>query len=200
MIDGLRKSPEGRRHVITAWDPAHVNDLALTWCHAFVQFNCRPLTFEQKLDWAKRQPDIEMENLAITEAAYSDECPKYFLDCQMYQRSADVFLGVPYNIASYALLSHIIAKLCNMIPGEYIHTFGDVHIYDNHKDQVNEQLERTPNELPQLILQNVDFRKEHFDTILKDIEFNGINEVFVLNNYNPRPAIKAELSTGMKKQ
>jgi thymidylate synthase len=122
--------------------------------------------------------------------------PKYYLDCQLYQRSADVFLGVPFNIASYALLTHILCKICNFLPGEYVHTFGDVHIYDNHMDAVNEQLTREEKELPTLVHMKADAFWNGFD-------INNVGHLdygdFLLENYNPHPAIKAELSTGLKK-
>ena len=167
-------------------------------CHALVQFNCRPLTWEDKLQWAMRQPNVEMENLAITEAAAGKDCPQYYLDCQMYQRSADVFLGVPYNIASYALMTHIFAKITNMIPGEFIHTFGDVHIYDNHKEQVDLQLTRAPKELPTIKIVDEGNDWAAISNLNFDlIEFLG-PEDFIIEGYNPHPSIKGKLSTGLK--
>lgn len=167
VIQSLRKNPESRRHIVTATDPAHDTDLALYWCHSMFQFNCRPIT---------------------------DQPNKYYLDCQLYQRSADVFLGVPFNIASYALLTTLIAKLTNMIPGEFIHTFGDVHIYDNHKEAVATQLTRDCNmyELPTVKIANLDLNKD-IDQILQELKY----EDFELLNYQSYPAIKAELSTGL---
>lgn len=214
LIKGLKTNPQGRRHILTAIDPAHDTELALYWCHCMVQFNCRPLTFEEKIDWAKKNihPDY-FENLYITELAASDKCPKYYLDCQMYQRSADVFLGVPYNIASYALLTEILCKLLNMIPGDYVHTFGDVHIYEDHLDAVNEQLTREPRELPKLNINTEFWQTESgecgignlsIDSFLKSLENNDflrclLDEDIQLSNYNPHPTIKAKLSTGLKK-
>lgn len=197
LIKSLKTNPQGRRHIITAVDPAHDTELALYWCHVMVQFNCRPLTFEDKIDWAKKNIHLDyFENLYITELAASDKCPKYYLDCQMYQRSADVFLGVPYNIASYALLTEILCKICNFIPGDYIHTFGDVHIYEDHLDAVNEQLSRTPEQLPKLKI--IDTFKEAYDKLDLDV-FNSLNSSdFELENYNPQPTIKAKLSTGLR--
>jgi len=229
LIEGLKKNPMSRRHILTAWNPATLDDMALNACHAFVQFNCRPLTDNQRIclmeevpisnswyDWYDRYheevgklngypngvnyfPKGEfvpaMENYVkktLIPKADQKGVPKYYLDCQMYQRSADVFLGVPYNIASYALLTEILAKICNMIPGDFIHTFGDVHIYENHMEQVNEILTRTPDKLPKLKI-NID---------LKDFTGDGLKHLlskdFELENYNPQASIKAKLSTGLK--
>lgn len=178
LINGLKSNPTGRRHIITAWNPATLNDMALNACHAFVQFNCRPIYGQQN----DKIPDTEI---------------KYYLDCQMYQRSADVFLGVPYNIASYALLTHIIAKICNMEVGDLIHTFGDVHIYDNHLEAVDEILTRTPTELPKLIFEEGDefWKEDALDKLLNALDVGD----FTLENYNPQASIKAKLSTGLIK-
>ena len=142
--------------------------------------------------------------------------PKYYLDCQMYQRSADVFLGVPYNITSYSLLTHIIASMVDMLPGNYIHTFGDVHIYENHLEQVELQLSREPYKLPKLLytkdyLDNLDEynnkkNKKSGDKFIsyKD-NYNNLNSFinklssdnFHLESYNYHPSIKGKLSTGL---
>ena len=200
LIKNLKKNPESRRHLVTAIDPLHDTDLALYWCHAMFQFNCRPLTFEEKLQWVMKNTDVELENLAITERAYKDDVPKYYLDCQLYQRSADVILGVPFNIASYALLTEIIAKICNMIPGEFIHSFGDVHIYDNHREAVEVQIQRIPTKLPKLIL--ADYINTEYEFGL-DRLFNKMRDLstkpFTLIDYNPQEKIDAELSTGLAK-
>lgn len=211
LIKGLKEHPESRRHILTAIDPAHDTDLALYWCHCLVQFNCRPLTngerkrlytytlgFGEEGDkiWGKKRTNEVFEGeVEIWDIA---NVPKYYLDCQLYQRSCDVVLGVPYNIASYALLTEIFAKICNMIPGEYIHTFGDVHIYDNHKEQVEEQLKREPTELPKLV-HNIE-NQDWWEMIGLKGNFSRVtNKDFELQNYNPQPAISAELSTGLVK-
>lgn len=197
LIEGLLKTPESRRHIVTAIDPAHDQDLALYWCHALFQFNCRPLTLEE------RKSLIKGDFSRVNKEGFSDiwkSLPKYYLDCQLYQRSADSVLGVPYNIASYALLTHIIAKICNMIPGEFIHSFGDVHIYDNHKEAVAEQLTREPKELPKLVFQDefhylcecLSKNKNDIEGLLAELK----SEMFKVGEYNPYPPIKAELSTG----
>ncbi len=201
LIEGLKKNPESRRHIVTAIDLAHENDLALYWCHAMFQFNCRPLThYEKYCKLAELNVDVISRDV---EQFYKERnLPQYYLDCQLYQRSADVFLGVPFNIASYALLTEIIAKMCNMVPGELITSYGDVHIYDTHKLAVEEQLKRTPTELPKLKLEHSIFepRDHPKASIISLIENIEIDELLSsLEAYNPQPSIKAELSTGLKK-
>ncbi len=199
LINSLKNNPESRRHVVTAIDPAHDTDLALYWCHSMFQFNCRPLTIEQrkKFVWeqdentfTKENPHDDLDGMGI---------PKYYLDCKLYQRSADSILGVPFNIASYALLTEIFAKICNMIPGEFIHSFGDAHIYDNHKEAVIEQLSRTPTTLPKLKIKD-----EGNDwAAISNLNFDLISMLdftdFELEGYSPQSKIEAELSTGLKK-
>ncbi len=200
VIKSLKENPEGRRHIVTAWDPSHDQDLALTWCHAMFQFNCRKLNLNQRKDIANKNnslPDGGFTDTQWLEILKDKNIPEFYLDCQLYQRSADVVLGVPFNIASYALLTEIIAKICNMIPGEFIHTFGDVHIYDNHMDAVKEQLYRKPMELPKLKIND----RIHVFNIEELLNLQlSIND-FQLENYNPHPKLESEteLSTGLKK-
>lgn len=149
LIEGIKRNPDSRRHIVTAWNPSEVNDMALPPCHALFQF----YVADGKLS------------------------------CQLYQRSADVFLGVPFNIASYALLVHLIAYECNLEVGEFVHTLGDAHIYSNHVEQVNEQLARTPKKLPTLKL-NTD-GKSIFELTYEDITVEG---------YDPDPKIKAPIA------
>ncbi len=202
LINGLKNNPESRRHLITALNPAHYNDLALFPCHVLAQFNARPLTFKERCNYLNNTtyPDYVKEGQLIDECG---DIPKYYLDCQMYQRSADVFLGVPYNIASYALLTHILSEICGMIPGEMIYTYGDVHIYENHGSQVDEQLSRIPSELPTLKISD-NFKNQIMECMETDVDFTindakGIEiSMFSLQNYNTQPSIKAKLSTGLK--
>ena len=118
LIEGIRTDPNGRRHILTAWNPGELQDMALPPCHCFAQF----YVADGKLS------------------------------CQMYQRSCDMFLGVPFNIASYSLLTHMIAQVCGLGAGEFVHVLGDAHIYLDHVEQVKEQLEREPLPAPQLYL------------------------------------------------
>ncbi|MBO0586375.1 thymidylate synthase [Sporosarcina sp. E16_8] len=149
LIEGIKNNPDSRRHIVTAWNPSEVEDMALPPCHALFQFYV-----------ADRK-----------------------LSCQLYQRSADIFLGVPFNIASYALLVHLIAHECDLGVGEFVHTLGDAHIYSNHVNQVNEQLAREPRTLPTLKL-NIE-GKTIFELETQDIE---------LENYEPHPKIKAPIA------
>jgi thymidylate synthase len=149
LIDQIKKNPDSRRLIISAWNVADLPKMALMPCHTIFQF----YVADGKLS------------------------------CQLYQRSADVFLGVPFNIASYALLTMMIAQVCNLQPGEFIHTFGDVHIYNNHTEQVNIQLSRSPYPLPVMKL----------NPAVKNI-FDFSFEDFTLENYQSHPAIKAPVA------
>jgi len=149
VIDTIRRNPDSRRMLVTAWNPAEVDQMALPPCHCLFQF----YVADGKLS------------------------------CQLYQRSADVFLGVPFNIASYALLTMMIAQVCGLEPGEFVHTTGDTHIYRNHFEQVATQLSREPRPLPRMRL-NPDV-KSVFDFKYED---------FTLEGYDPWPAIKAPVA------
>jgi thymidylate synthase len=156
LINQLKTNPDSRRLIISAWNVADLPDMALMPCHVLFQFYVAP---------AERTGERRR------------------LSCQLYQRSADVFLGVPFNIASYALLTMMIAQVSEFEPGEFIHSFGDVHLYNNHREQALLQLTRTPNALPQMKL-NPEV-KNIFDFRFED---------FSLENYNPHPSIKAQVA------
>ncbi len=149
VIAQIKKNPDSRRHIVTAWNPGEIGQMALPPCHALFQF-------------------------------YVSEGE---LSCQLYQRSADIFLGVPFNIASYALLTLMIAQVCDLKPGDFVHTFGDLHLYANHVEQAKLQLSREPRLLPQMKLnpavKNIhDFKYEDFELV----------------NYSPHPGIKAPIA------
>jgi len=149
LINSLKNNPDSRRHIVSAWNPSFIDDMALPPCHCLFQF----YVADGKLS------------------------------CQLYQRSADVFLGVPFNIASYAILTMMIAQVCGYEVGDFVHTFGDVHLYSNHMEQTEEQLSRDPRPLPQMKL-NPEVKN------LMDFTF----EDFTLENYDPHPHIKAAVA------
>jgi thymidylate synthase len=149
VIDQIRRNPDSRRLIVTAWNPGEIEGMALPPCHTLFQF------FVQ---------DGE-------------------LSCQLYQRSADLFLGVPFNIASYALLTLMVAQVTGLKPGDFVHTFGDLHIYANHLEQVKLQLSREPRPLPRMKL-NPAVKN------LRDFQF----EDFTLEGYDPHPPIKAPVA------
>ncbi len=149
VVNEIRKNPDSRRLLVSAWNPAEIGEMALPPCHTAFQF-------------------------------YVSEGE---LSCQLYQRSADLFLGVPFNIASYALLTHMVAQVTGLVPGDFIHTLGDVHVYANHVEQARLQLTRSPRPLPRLLLNPS--RRELSEFVYED---------FTLEGYDPHPAIKAEVA------
>lgn len=149
VIEQIRKTPDSRRLMVSAWNPGEISQMKLPPCHALFQF----FVLEGRLS------------------------------CQLYQRSADLFLGVPFNIASYALLTQMVAQVCGLVPGDFVHTFGDLHLYANHLEQAREQLTRAPRPLPTLSL-NPDVLDIH------SFRF----EDFTLSGYDPHPAIKAPIA------
>ncbi|MFG1296815.1 thymidylate synthase [Xanthobacter variabilis] len=149
VVADIRRNPDSRRLIVTAWNPADVPKMALPPCHCLFQF-------------------------AVAEGK---------LSCQLYQRSADVFLGVPFNIASYALLTHMVAQVCGLKAGDFIHTLGDAHLYLNHLDQAREQLTRKPRALPRLEL-NPEV-SDLFAFRFEDVHFAG---------YDPHPSIRAPVA------
>ncbi len=150
LIEGLQKNPHSRRHIISAWNPGELDQMALPPCHAFMQFY------------------VTNDN---------------GLSCQLYQRSADLFLGVPFNIASYAILLMMVAQIVGLKPKAFVHTMGDYHIYQNHLEQVKLQLSREPRALPQMRL-NPDVKR------IEDFKFEDVT----LENYDPHPLIKAPIA------
>jgi len=151
LLKELKKNPDGRRHILSAWNLDELNKMALPPCHVMTQFY-----------------------------VHNDS-----ISCHMYQRSADMFLGVPFNIASYALLLSIFGEILNLKPKRFIHSFGDAHIYKNSIDQVREQISRTPKPLPELVMPTINS--------IDDLKNFGIEE-FALKNYDPHPPIKAKMA------
>ncbi|MDX5594060.1 thymidylate synthase [Pseudovibrio sp. SPO723] len=149
LVEQIKTNPDSRRHIVSAWNPALVDDMALPPCHTMFQF----YVAEGKLS------------------------------CQLYQRSADVFLGVPFNIASYALLTMMMAQVCDLEPGDFVHSFGDAHLYSNHFEQAQLQLSRQPRPLPKMVI----------NPEVKDL-FAFKYEDFKLEGYDPHPHIKATVA------
>jgi thymidylate synthase len=149
VVHSIRTKPDSRRHIVSAWNPAEVDDMALPPCHCLFQFYVA----------------------------------NGKLSCQLYQRSADVFLGVPFNIGSYALLTHMIAQVTGLEVGDFVHSFGDVHLYSNHFEQAELQLSREPRPLPRLTINPE--QNSIFDFTFEDFQITG---------YDPHPHIKAEVA------
>jgi thymidylate synthase len=149
VISEIKENPSSRRLIVSAWNPAEIDEMALPPCHVLFQFYVN---------------DSE-------------------LSCQLYQRSADLFLGVPFNIASYSLLTMMIAQVCDLRAGDFVHTFGDLHLYQNHLEQAREQLHRKCRPLPRMQLNPAITRLEDF----------GFDD-FTLLDYNPHPSIKATIA------
>ena len=155
LIDGLKGNPHSRRHIVSAWNVGDISRMALPPCHLLFQFYVHEPV-------GNRKPG---------------------LSCQLYQRSADLFLGVPFNIASYALLTHLVAQVCDYEVREFVHTFGDLHLYQNHLEQTKLQLSREPRPLPTLRI-NPDVKS------IDGFRFEDIS----LENYDPHPSIKAPIA------
>jgi len=192
VLKSLAERPDSRRHVISAWNPAQLADEklspednvlagngALAPCHTLFQFNTERLTPTERRSIAIAR-GLELPTEGIDLWLDTQQIPKYILDLSMYQRSADVPIGVPFNIASYALLLALVANQLNYVPGDYIHFMGDAHIYTNQLAGVGEQLRRTPKALPKLVL------KCPVGTSIFDVKPDDIELV----NYNPDPWIK----------
>jgi thymidylate synthase len=151
VVDSIRNNPTSRRHIVSAWNPADVEEMALPPCHSLFQFY---------VDTSRGE-----------------------LSCQLYQRSADLFLGVPFNIASYALLCMMMAQVCGLKPGDFVHTFGDLHLYQNHLEQARLQFSREPRPLPTMKM----------TPDVKEID-GFVYEDFELVGYDPHPTIKAPIA------
>jgi thymidylate synthase len=155
VVDEIQRNPDSRRLIVSAWNVADLPRMALMPCHTMFQFYVAPSTGSGQAR----------------------------LSCQLYQRSGDIFLGVPFNIASYALLTHMVAQVCRLEPGDFVHTLGDAHLYSNHFDQAREQLSRSPRPLPKLVLNPA--VRSLFDFTYDDVAIAG---------YEPHAAIKAPVA------
>jgi thymidylate synthase len=153
LINGIRNDPFSRRHILSAWNPAQISEMALPPCHVLAQFYV--------------------------------SADKQYLDCQLYQRSGDLFLGVPFNIASYALLTYMIAHITNLKPRKLVHVIGDAHIYNNHGDQVKRQISRTPKPFPRLTFREASKLHE-----IDDFTYNS----FIIEGYTSHQAIQADMA------
>lgn len=186
VLCDLELNPTSRRMVVSAWNVADLPDMALAPCHCLFQFHTSPLTHGERwmLYLEKGCPHISY-NEAVAKPGIFDlhQIPSRVLNCQLYQRSADVFLGLPFNIASYSLLTQMVAQCVNMVPGEFIWTGGDVHLYKNHIEQAQLQLSRTPTTLPKVSLNPL--AKDLFAFTFEDITLEG---------YSPQPGIKAPVA------
>lgn len=162
LIDGLKNKPNSRRHIVCAWNPAQLPDETIS-----------------------PQENVKRGRMALPpcHCLFQFYLAENKLSCQLYQRSADVFLGVPFNIASYSLLTHMVARVCGFEAGDFVHTFGDVHLYLNHFEQAHEQLKREPRSLPQIVINPA--KKDIFDFEYEDFE---------IKNYDPHPHIKAPIA------
>jgi thymidylate synthase len=183
-IDTLKNQPDSRRIIVNAWNVADLDKMALTPCHALFQFYTETATVEERKAYAIKNGRIHEDYADLLTSNDFDKMgmPKLRLSCQLYQRSCDSFLGVPFNIASYALLTEMFAQQVNMIAGDFIWTGGDCHIYTNHMEQVRLQLSRDIRPAPTLRLSKA-----------KDI-FSYKAEDFVIEGYDPHPAIKAAVA------
>lgn len=188
LVEGLKKNPFSRRHMVSAWNPADVPSMKLPPCHCLFQCYVREAALVERAaqhlgiheayllrtsdEWAELEESLDKAGV-----------PKMALDLQLYQRSADVFLGVPFNIASYSLLTMMLAQVVGMVPGEFIWSGGDTHLYLNHRSQALEQMARPPKQLPMMVLNPA--VAEIFDFKYEDFKLVG---------YDPYPTIQAQVA------
>lgn len=205
VIGQIRNNPTSRRHIISYWNPAvlpienlssqnnvKLGKQALAPCHAFFQFNCEKIPLEERYRMANKIPNL-LWDISVLETRTGREegkklldavIPEYYLDCQLYQRSGDIFLGIPYNIAFYSIFTHIIGRLTNTYPREFIHTIGDAHLYLNHIEQAELQLKRKPLDSVSTI------EIEDFGGNIDKLDYDNI----IIHGYEAHPNIKAPVA------
>jgi thymidylate synthase len=189
VIDKLRTNPNDRRIIVSAWNVGQIEKMALPPCHAFFQFWSRELSVDERNDWMSHNyKGLVDYDCPISDDAKHEYCdrhgiPRRGLSCHLYQRSCDVALGVPFNIAQYSILIHMIAQVTNHIAEEFVWTGGDTHIYNNHIDLLGEQITREPYESPKLLL----------NTSVKEID-DFVFDDFQITEYESHPTIKMDVS------
>jgi thymidylate synthase len=188
VLDKLKDNPDDRRMIVSAWHPYWVDHCALPPCHCLFHFNTEELTLDERIELIKGEYQtnagvVVPKHFAGTEHLDALNIPKRRLNLLLYQRSCDTFLGVPFNITSYSLLLAMVAHVSNMVPGVFTHTYGDLHIYSNHTEQIKEQMSREPKSLPQL----------HLNESVKDL-FDFRFEDITLTDYFPHPPIKGAVA------
>ena len=192
VVDAIRTNPDSRRLIVTAWNPGQIDEMALPPCHLLFQFYSYSLGLNERLrravaaghDLRPIGGDLRDGRFeAVNEKLGAAGVPERALDCQLYQRSGDLFLGVPFNIASYALLTHMVATVTNHLPGTFVHTLGDAHLYQNHVEQARTQLDREPLPPPSL----------HLNPAVDDL-FAFTFEDITIVGYESHPAIKAPVA------
>jgi thymidylate synthase len=208
LINDLKTNPDSRRLLVSAWNPADLPNQVLPPCHYGFQVYTRELTWEEQVQWVMKNTDVEWENLYIVEEIAKDTTPKRAISLMWSQRSCDVPLGIPFNIASYALLLELLAKMTNMIPDELIGNLGDTHIYHNQVDGIKEQLTREPYQLPKLNINTEWWPTESGEcgeglidaqAVLEGFSNDNfckclVEEDIQLGNYKYHPTIKMPLS------
>lgn len=190
VMQSLQNNPFSRRHIVSAWNPSQVDSMAIPPCHTMFQFYVDELSLYERVELYKTMQsrgeapecDLSDSEQSVQDKLTAMSVPTLRLSCQLYQRSADTFLGIPFNIASYSLLTHMVAQQLGYAVGDFVHTLGDAHIYSNHMEQALTQLARTPKESPVLRLRKA---PSLFEYTFEDFEFLG---------YDPDPAIKAPVA------
>jgi thymidylate synthase len=207
LINDLKTNPDSRRLMVNAWNVGELDQMVLPPCHYGFQVYTRELTWEEQVQWVMKNTNVEWENLYIVEEIAKPSTPKRAISLSWNQRSVDVFLGLPFNIASYGLLLEIIAKVVNMVPEHLVGHLGDTHLYNNHIEQAKEQISREPFELPTLNINTEFWQTESGECGVGPISTSGfisgladdnfckcLLEDIQLTNYQSHPIIKAPLS------